>query len=132
MKKLIMALLLACSLIGMSGRPQADVEITIQFPYSGYYNEWIVTFTNRVPPYDQYQFETTLAQYPNGVPGQSGILGIIPEGNYDIEFNSPYSSDQFDYDLFTYTRSGYGYHTFYNVPVANPDTYLIIDGPQGF
>src|SRR5688572_17128120 len=66
-------------------RVVTDVELSIQLPWSGIYNDWIITFKSRDTG-EWCELITDDSMWPDG-----GILGTIPAGNYDIEFNSGYS-----------------------------------------
>jgi len=102
-----------------------DVELYIQLPWSGIYNDWIITFKSRDTG-EWYELITDDSMWPDG-----GILGTIPAGNYDIEFNSGYSRGfEFGVDApdFYHWRFGDNYFNWYNVPITGDATIMIHQG----
>ncbi|HWV74550.1 MAG TPA: hypothetical protein VN040_22685 [Pseudosphingobacterium sp.] len=69
-----------------------DVEVRVNLPYSGNFNEWIITFTGGS---DTYTFET------NDETFASGVLGVLPKGTYTVNFDSPYFSHE-NFDILVY------------------------------
>jgi len=69
-----------------------DVEVRVNLPYSGNFNEWIITFTGGS---DTYTFET------NDETFESGVLGVLPKGTYTVNFDSPYFSYE-NFDILVY------------------------------
>ncbi|MFC0318430.1 MULTISPECIES: hypothetical protein [Olivibacter] len=65
-----------------------NVEIPIILPYTGNFNNWIITFTSGS---DTYTFET------NDDTFDSGVIGMLPKGTYTVNFDCPYfGSENFD------------------------------------
>ncbi|MCL4637588.1 MULTISPECIES: hypothetical protein [Olivibacter] len=89
-----------------------NVEVPIILPYTGNFNNWIITFTSGS---DTYTFET------NDDTFDSGILGTLPKGTYTINFNSPYFSSE-NFDILVYDGSdltGHGITSFTDLTLYN-------------
>jgi hypothetical protein len=116
------ALLLCIFLTGFTRSNAQDVDVYINMPYSGNYNNWSIDFYNNLTQ-DHYHFETNDATFP------TNYLGTVPAGTYRIEFNSDYYGG-FDYgvtgpNFYQYHSSGNSY-TFYNA-LIEPETTIQID-----
>ncbi|MGI4863069.1 MAG: hypothetical protein ACRYFZ_04045 [Janthinobacterium lividum] len=72
-------------------RPQSMVQVTIALPYRGEDNYWDITFIDTTTGAG-YTFSTS-----DGT-AQSGILGNIPEGTYDVSFSQTHGHhDHFEF-----------------------------------
>lgn len=110
MKVLVVLGLIVCA--GFKTSFAQDTEIPIILPYSGNFNEWIITFTNGA---DTYTFETDDDTF------DSGILGTLPKGTYTINFNSPYFSSE-NFDILVYNGGdiiGHGITSFTDLTLYN-------------
>lgn len=74
-----------------------SINLPIYLPYSGRYNEWTITF------HDVYSSDTYIL-YSNNSTFNSGILGTVPYGTYNIEFDCPYFPLGFDFGVYSDTN----------------------------
>ncbi|MDQ0639356.1 hypothetical protein QF042_002921 [Pedobacter sp. W3I1] len=79
-------------LTGLTRAVAQDVEVPIYLPYSGNYNDWYITFT-KVGTTESYYFHTDDDTF------ESKVLGTLPAGNYDIEFQSSHFPNGFDFGI---------------------------------
>lgn len=77
------AVLCFLMLTGLKQSIAQDVEVGLNLPYSGNYNEWSIKFTNQATS-EVFYFETDDDSF------DSHILGTMPAGTYTIEFDSAY------------------------------------------
>lgn len=103
-----------------------DVDVPIYLPWSGNYNDWYITFT-KVGTSDTYYFHT------NNDTFNSKVLGALPTGTYDIEFQSPHFPAGFDFGIwglntydFKIRSDGF---TWYGVTI---DEYTLITIDAGY
>lgn len=78
-----LALLCGMLLTGFSKAVAQDVEIGIILPWSGNFTDFSITFYDRHSS-DVYYLQSDETMFP------TGVLGYIPPGNYNVEFNCPY------------------------------------------
>lgn len=104
-KKAIMMTGVLCffMLIGLKQSNAQNVQIGINLPYSGNYNEWNLTFTNE-STYEVYYFTTGDANF------SSQILGSLPAGTYTIEFAD--AGGYFPWEGFDFGVCGNNYYSF--------------------
>jgi hypothetical protein len=119
------ALLLCICLTGFTRSVVAqDVDVYINMPYSGNYNNWSIDFYNDLTQ-DHYHFETNDASFP------SSYLGTVPAGTYRIEFNSDYF-DGFEFGVtgpsYYQYHSGFTSLTFYHAVIETGTTIQIDEG----
>jgi hypothetical protein len=81
---------------------QDNVDITLNLPYSGNYNDWYIKFTNNNTS-TVYEFWTDDSNW------QTSILGTIPAGNYSVEFSSSYYPHVFEFYVGGHYYPGAGY-----------------------
>jgi len=117
-----LALLCTLLLTGFTKAVAQDVEVKIALPYSGNFNNWTITFHTWER---SYVFETDDDTF------DSGILGTVPTGTYDVSFDSNYFSwEGFDFGIhtpgFSDWRVMHWSFTWYSVYVE-PETLITID-----
>jgi hypothetical protein len=117
-----LVLLLGMLITGATRSVAQDVQVNIALPYSGNFNNWTITFSTWER---SYVFETDDDTF------QSGILGTLPAGTYDVTFDSNYfSSEGFDFGIHTPSFSDWRVmhwsFTWYSVYVE-PQTLITID-----
>lgn len=124
MKRIIVLFSLVCFFLSSgftSVSAQNSVELGIILPSSGNYNNWIITFTGSN---GTYTFTTNDDNF------ESQVLGVIPEGTYDIEFNSGYFPSGFDFGVcgptYYHFRVRNDSFTWYGA-VIEEGTYIQID-----
>jgi hypothetical protein len=121
----LIPLALLCTMLLTGFTPKrvlTDVDLYISLPWTGNYNDWTITFYQKYGP-ESYTF------YTNDDTWDDGYLGTIPEGVYNIEFNSGYSgSFEFGVDgpNFYHYMGGTGYTWYYSAPIE-PGTVIHID-----
>ena len=120
---LFAAILCFFMLTGMKKSVAQDVQVPIYLPYSGHYNDWYITFT-KVGTTESYFFHTDNSTF------NSQILGTLPAGTYDIEFQSGYFPKAFDFGVcglnyYQYKIRSDGF--FWLGAVIDETTYLAID-----
>lgn len=121
-----LALLCGMLLTGFSKAVAQDVELTINLPYSGNFNEWTITF------YDRNSSNVFILETDNST-FSSHILGTIPAGQYNVEFNCPYFPwEGFDCGVigpnFYHFMARNDAFTMYNVPIEEGTGLQIDEG----
>ena len=100
-----------------------EVQVPIFLPYSGRYNEWDITLTNRLTGFT-YEFHTTNATF------NTFILGTVTAGNYDITYDSSYFPRVFDFGVsnpnYYHWRQYGSSFIWFNAPI-DENTILNID-----
>ncbi len=116
-KKILMTAGVLCffMLVGLNQSKAGDVEVGINLPYSGNYNQWFLTFTNEATN-EVFYFETGDANF------DSHILGTLPEGTYTIYFDSGYFPQGFDFGV-----CGQNYYSFQSRNDAFTWYHAVID-----
>lgn len=96
-KKVMMFVGVMCffMLTGLQKSVAQDVEVPIYLPYSGNYNFWDITFT-KVGTTESYYFHTDNNTF------NTKVLGTLPVGTYDIEFQSSHFPNGFDFGIWGY------------------------------
>jgi hypothetical protein len=121
-----LALICTMLLTGFTRSVAQDVEIEINLPYSGNFNEWFITFYDRNSD-AVYYFETDDGTF------DSDILGTIPAGSYNVEFNCPYFPwEGFDINIYgpnvDKTKIVNDAVTIYDVPIEDGTVIRIDEG----
>jgi hypothetical protein len=121
-----LALLCGMLLTGFSKAVAQDVELSIILPYSGNFNDWTITF------YSRNSSDVFILQTDNST-ASSGILGTIPAGQYNVEFNCPYFPwEGFDCGVigpnFYHFMARNDAFTMYNVPIEEGTGIQIDEG----
>jgi hypothetical protein len=123
-KSLITIAFIFSMLLGGFTRSSAqDVQVGISLPYSGNFNYWTITFYEYSGP-NSYVFETDDDTF------DSQILGTLPPGKYNIELNSGYWWEGFDFGVcgptFYHFKQGHPSFTWYSAEIED-GTYIQID-----
>lgn len=110
-------------LTGLKKSVAQDVQVGIYLPYSGHYNEWDITLTN-VYTGDSYEFHT------NSTTFNTNVLGTVPAGTYNIDYQSIYFPTGFDFGVTSTDYYHYQIHRssfrWFSAPI-DATTFLIID-----
>ena len=117
------ALLVCMFLSGFTRSVAQDVQVSIVLPWSGNYNNWGIDFYGTSG--EHYRFDT------NDETARTGILGTIPAGVYEIDFDSPYNAS-FEYGVVgpNYYKYHLGtfYYNFYGAVIEEGTTIFIDQG----
>lgn len=128
MKKLVLSLTFALSLLFTTESFASPVNIPVQLPYEGIYNDWSITFydVNTTDYYYFYLSDYDITINSSGHP--TVTLDAIPEGTYNIEFSSPYNwVNGFRYEACGVSDYDDYENTLYNVNITTADPYIYID-----
>jgi hypothetical protein len=101
-----------------------DVTVTVYLPYTGMYNEWVITFIDQNTNW--YEFHTTDETF------ETQILGTLPAGTYTVDIQSGYFPHPFDFwmsspNYSSHRAVGDGF-TWYNVVVEEGSVLQIDEG----
>lgn len=112
-------------LTGLKQSLAQDVEVGVYFPSSGRYNEWDITLVNWNTG-ERYEFHT------NSTTAQTNILGTVPAGRYNIDFQSNYFPLGFDFGVagtnYYHYEVHYGTFTFYSAQIDTGTSIFIDEG----
>jgi len=110
-------------LTGLKKSVAQDVQVGIYLPYSGNYNEWDITLINDITG-ETYEFHT------NSTTFNTQILGTVPAGHYNIDYQSIYFPTGFDFGVTSTDYYHYQIHRsafrWFTAPI-DETTFLIID-----
>jgi len=118
---LVLGLVFCTFFIGAKNSIAQDVQVRISLPVSGNYNTWTIIFTGNNGTYTFYTDDNT--EYFD-------VIGTVPAGRYNIEFQSIYSPEGFDFGIcgpnFYHFRSGVPDFDWFGAEIEE-GTYIQID-----
>lgn len=103
-----------------------NVEVGIYLPSSGNYNEFYITFINQNTG-ERFEFHT------DNNTAHTNVLGTIPAGLYNIDFQWDYWTTGFDFGVtstdFYHYEAHHSAFTYYSAPV---DALTILHIDEGY